>query len=254
MRSGDRASCARVVLADRHRLGACGIPLPDPNDDKHPVARAAVTLGGVYRRVHRLDLSRLVQEAQTALRVSGSGGGDGWFGATYAGGADKFGHAWATMRSLAAARDPLAAAAATAASASLSAVLADALFFGVEVKDGFYYEFSPGDFRSTRGRARGARAGIFPRLDELFDFRVQYFPSGSTSKIDGTPPCAAPAARDSTSPRTTRARPTCSRSTSAGIHTLRDMPHGTGAAVRRRRRRVRQRGYKPNAGDPSSSA
>ena len=108
-------------------------------------------------------------------------GGDGWLGdRTYAGGADKFGHAWATM-SLARAGTLLLSDYGgydRHMSSFVSAGLAEALFFFVEVKDGFFYEFS---FSDLTGDTSGAIAALlldnFPRLDEMFDYRVQYFPS-----------------------------------------------------------------------------
>lgn len=107
-------------------------------------------------------------------------GGDGWLGKkTYAGGADKLGHAWATM---VLARGGTAALRAggwnRTRSALVSAALADALFFAVEVKDYYYYEFSPGDFTfDTIGALAAIALDLSPRLDELLDFRVEWWPS-----------------------------------------------------------------------------
>lgn len=108
-------------------------------------------------------------------------GGDGWFGArTYAGGADKLGHAWAAM-SLARAGTELLhqwGGYEKRTSALVSTTLSELLFLGVEVKDGFYYEFSPGDaVGDTVGALAGLALSLWPRLDELFDFRVEYWPS-----------------------------------------------------------------------------
>ena len=121
-------------------------------------------------------------------------GGDGWFGKkTYAGGADKFGHAWATMT---------LARGGTAIldhggwnhtrSAILSAFMADALFFGVEVKDYYFYEFSPGDFTmDTAGALLALALDLSPRLDELIVFRVQYWPSPQyLHNLDPSSPCS----------------------------------------------------------------
>src|SRR5258706_9743783 len=73
----------------------------------------------------------------------------------------------------------------------ISTALSEALFIGVEVKDGFFYEFS---FSDATGDTLGALAALaldnFPRLDELFDFRVQYWPSTMyLRKVDGSSPC-----------------------------------------------------------------
>jgi hypothetical protein len=52
------------------------------------------------------------------------------------------------------------------------------LFIGVEVKDGFFYEFSFSDLTGDTAGALAALAlSLSPRLDELFDYRVEYWPS-----------------------------------------------------------------------------
>jgi Predicted periplasmic lipoprotein (DUF2279) len=125
--------------------------------------------------------------------------GDGMFGVeTYAGGADKLGHAWATM-SLA----RMGSAILTdggwdhTRSTIVSAALSELLFLNVEIRDGFYFEFSFGDLSmDTVGMVAAILLDLSPRLDEMFDFRVQYFPSpryidnldGSPNK-DGSPSC-----------------------------------------------------------------
>lgn len=106
---------------------------------------------------------------------------DGWFGAQrYAGGADKLGHAWATMGLARGGTELLAQWGGydRFRSALVSAALAEILFFGVEIKDGFYYEFSFGDLTfNTLGAALGFALSVSPRLDDLIDFRVEYWPS-----------------------------------------------------------------------------
>lgn len=140
---------------------------------------AALTLGGIYggfttwtyfawyRKHHPLGYFRW--------------GGDGWFGAkTYAGGADKLGHAWATM-SLARAGTELLhqwGGFSKLTSTIVSTTLSELLFLGVEVKDGTFYEFSYGDATfDTLGALAAVALSLSPRLDELFDFRVEYWPS-----------------------------------------------------------------------------
>ena len=96
------------------------------------------------------------------------------------------------------------------ASSLISAALAESLFFFVEVKDGFFYEFSSSDLTGdTAGAIAAVLLDNFPRLDEMFDYRVQYFPSheylDNVSHGNGYSRL--------TSPRTTAARPTCSRIT-----------------------------------------
>jgi hypothetical protein len=153
-------------------------PLPDPNDDEHPIASVAI-MGGLY-----LGFSSWAYAAWYAKHKPlgyFKWGGDGWLGdRTYAGGADKFGHAWATM-SLARAGTLLLSDYGgydRRASSLISAALAESLFFFVEVKDGFFYEFSYSDLTGdTAGAVAAVLLDNFPKLDEMFDYRVQYFPS-----------------------------------------------------------------------------
>ncbi|HEY1556048.1 MAG TPA: DUF2279 domain-containing protein [Kofleriaceae bacterium] len=121
-------------------------------------------------------------------------GGDGWLGEnTYAGGVDKCGHGWATM-SLARLGTVILngwGGFARRKASLISAGLAELLFAGVEVKDGFYYEFSFSDFTGNScGAVLAALFDNFPRLNELFGYRVQYWPSAMYKrKVAGTSPC-----------------------------------------------------------------
>ena len=107
--------------------------------------------------------------------------GNGWFGARrYAGGADKLGHAWATMGLTRAGVEILNQWGGfdRTTSTLVSGALAEVLFFGVEIKDGFYYEFSFGDLTfNSLGVALGMAMSAWPRFDDLIDFRVEYWPS-----------------------------------------------------------------------------
>ena len=121
-------------------------------------------------------------------------GGDGWMGVkTYAGGADKCGHAWATMAlarlgtyiltSLGGFR--------RLPSSVVSAVMSELCFIGVEVRDGFFYEFSFSDLTGdTVGMVLALLLDNVPGLRDVFAYRVEYFPSRSYArKIAGTSPC-----------------------------------------------------------------
>lgn len=141
-----------------------------------------------------------------AVRPSSTPGCDGWFTKQgYAGGADKLGHAWATM---VLARGGTAVLTAggweRTRAAILSAALSEALFFAVEVKDYFYYEFSPADFTlNTLGAFAAVALDLSPRLDELVDFRVEYWPSRQYrhNVLSPDSPCA----------KRTPGQPSCSR-------------------------------------------
>ena len=107
-------------------------------------------------------------------------GGDGWFGRnTYAGGADKLGHAWATMVLARATTGVLRAGGYTRVPAAIAgSALSWGLFLAVEVKDGFYYRFSPGDLAmNTAGAVFALVATTVPAVDRWLDFRVEYWPS-----------------------------------------------------------------------------
>lgn len=108
-------------------------------------------------------------------------GRDGSFGAeTYAGGADKLGHAWATMGLARLGTELLDqwGGYGRRKAAVIGTLLSEALFLGVELRDGFTYQMSYWDATfNTLGAALAFAQSMSPRLDELFDFRVQYFPS-----------------------------------------------------------------------------
>jgi len=165
-----------LAAADPPELQAAKVA--EDHEDKHPVASVAI-VGGMY-----LGFSSWAYAAWYAKHKPlgyFKWGGDGWLGdRTYAGGADKFGHAWATM-SLARAGTLLLhdyGGYDKQRSAIVSSALAESLFFFVEVKDGFYYEFSFSDLGAdTIGAGLAVLLDNFPRLDEMFDYRVQYFPS-----------------------------------------------------------------------------
>lgn len=110
-------------------------------------------------------------------------GKDGLFASdTYAGGADKLGHAWATLGLARLGTEMLHQWGGydRRASVLIGTGLSQALFAGVEVRDGFTYQFSYGDFAfNTLGAALAFAQSTWPRVDELIDFRVQYLPSAA---------------------------------------------------------------------------
>jgi hypothetical protein len=108
-------------------------------------------------------------------------GKDGSFGATtYAGGADKLGHAWATLALGRLGTEMLYQWGGYERRASIlvGTALSEALFLGVEIRDGFTYQFSYWDFAfDTIGAGLALAQSLWPRFDELIDLRVQYWPS-----------------------------------------------------------------------------
>lgn len=166
-----------------------------PEGSRHPhKLAAALTVGGLYLGFstwtyfawyrHHKPLS----EYHWGYGADGDGNANifsaaGWLGARqYAGGADKFGHAWSTYLGARAGTELLTqwGGFGRVNSSLVAAGLAEALFLGVEIKDGFYYEFSFGDFTfNTLGALFGVAMSNWPRLDELIDYRVEYFPSAA---------------------------------------------------------------------------
>ena len=153
---------------------------PGPTDAPprdHRLASAAV-LGGLY-----LGFSTWAYFAWYRNQPSLGEfeiGKDGWFGRnTYAGGADKLGHAWANLVLGRASTSLLRWGGWERDTAAIMGnTLAWSLFLFVEVRDGYYYRFSPGDAAfNSAGALVGALFVMYPRLDELFDFRVAYSPS-----------------------------------------------------------------------------
>lgn len=106
--------------------------------------------------------------------------GDGWFGQdTYAGGSDKLGHLWGNLVISRLTTKILRAGGWRKLPASvIASSLSLAFFTYVEIKDGFYYQFSTGDMV---GNVIGAGLSVLmvnvPRVDELIDFRVEYRPT-----------------------------------------------------------------------------
>jgi hypothetical protein len=140
---------------------------------------AALTLGGLYAGFTTWTYFAWYRKHKPLSQFEW--GGDGWFGArTYAGGADKLGHAWATMSLARLGTEMLHqwGGYSKLSSTLVATALSEALFLGVEVKDGFYYEFSYGDAAfDTLGALAAVALSLSPRLDELVDFRVEYWPS-----------------------------------------------------------------------------
>jgi hypothetical protein len=110
-------------------------------------------------------------------------GKDGSFGVeTYAGGADKLGHAWATLGLARLGTEMLHqwGGYERRRSTIVGTALSEALFFGVEFRDGFTYQFSYWDFTfNTIGAALAFAESTWPRVDELVDLRVVYVPSNA---------------------------------------------------------------------------
>lgn len=172
------ASPASVDLAPAAVLQPIAeVQAPPPAQDHK--AAAAATLGGLYAGF--IGWMYYAWYNKHKPLADYKFGGDGWLGFhTYAGGEDKFGHAWATMSLARLGTELLNQWGGYDRTSSLlvSTAASELLFIGVEVKDGFFYEFS---FSDLAGDTTGALLALalthWPTLDEMFDFRVQYWPS-----------------------------------------------------------------------------
>ena len=149
---------------------------------------APLTLAGIYAGFVTWTYFAWYRTETHEFRAGGDGSwkiwsNDGWFGTEqYAAGADKMGHAWATLALGRAGTELLYqwGGYSRLTSALVGAALSEALFLGVEIKDGFAYRFSYGDFAfNTLGAALGFAQSMWPALDDAVDFRVQYFPSAA---------------------------------------------------------------------------
>jgi predicted lipoprotein DUF2279 len=167
---------------------------------------AALTLGGLYAAFTTWTYfawyrkHKPLSEYNWACFLCEGGDGNaklwsssGWFGShRYAGGADKLGHAWATMGLARGGTELLYqwGGYSKRTAALVGTGLSEALFLGVEIKDGAYYEFSFGDLTfNTLGAGLALALSLWPRLDELIDFRVQYYPSDDyVDGINHAPP------------------------------------------------------------------
>jgi hypothetical protein len=164
-------------------------PVAEPRRDRGAKIASAVTVGGVYAGLTTwMYFAWYYNKQRNEERCPTDGekcgfrwGGDRWFQAdTYAGGADKLGHGWATMGLARWGTEVLHqwGGYSMLTASLIGCGLAEAMFFLVEVKDGAYYEFSFGDltFNSAGALLAFAMSNV-PRLDEMIDFRVQFYPS-----------------------------------------------------------------------------
>ncbi len=181
----DRVPAARADCSLAHRDEPClwldrGASLPafEPPEPPDHRVRAAATIGGLYLGFSAWAYFAWYRDVESLDEFGW--GGDGYFGRnTYAGGADKLGHAWATYTLGRATTGVLRWGGFGRTSAAIAgAGLSWALFLAVEIKDGFYYRFSPGDLLlNTSGAVLAAAMTLSPPLDRLLDFRVAYWPS-----------------------------------------------------------------------------
>ena len=155
-----------------------------PKRKQRPVASSA-TLGAVYAGFSAWTFVAWYRKHAPLSQYKW--GGDGWMGVgTYAGGADKCGHAWATLTLARLGTFILAdwGGFSRRKVSVISALLSEMLFTGVEVKDGVYYEFSFSDLTGDSiGMALALLLDNFPQLAKDFAYRVEYRPSEMYKRI-----------------------------------------------------------------------
>jgi hypothetical protein len=172
-RLDEKIAAAKAVAEERKR-----------KRKPRPVA-ASATLGAVYAGFSAWTFVAWYRKHAPLSQYKW--GGDGWMGVeTYAGGADKCGHAWATMTLARLGTFILAewGGFSRRKVSIISALLSEMLFTGVEVKDGVYYEFSFSDLTGDSiGMVLALLLDNFPRLAEAFSYRVDYRPSEMYERI-----------------------------------------------------------------------
>lgn len=172
--------CLRVTGSPWLDEGATPAAFAPAPDDAAPDRRALSlgVVGGIY--VAFSTWAYFAWYYDKAELPAFTVGGDGYFGErTYAGGADKLGHAWANYALGRATAEVLTWGGWGRRPAGLlGAGLTWALFAFVEVKDGYYYQLSPGDLvGNTMGAAFAALAVAVPEVDRALELKVEYWPS-----------------------------------------------------------------------------
>ena len=158
-------------------------PVPRDNSRRNKTISAAA-VGGTY-----VGLTAWAYFAWYQDQPANHGfelGGDGLFErSAYAGGSDKLGHALGTMAVARLTSQMLQLGGWDRRKAAIIGGGLSALAFtAVEYADAYYYEFSLGDLGADfLGAGLAVLLETWPRADELFDFRMEYFPSDEYRSI-----------------------------------------------------------------------
>lgn len=182
-----RASADKNPWLDQQQQPVLALTSRAPNRD-HKLA-ASLTLAGLYAGFIGWTYLAWYQKPTREFRWADPKRDgswriwreEGWFGKNgYAGGADKMGHAWATLALARAGTEMLNqwGGYSRLTSAIIGCGLSEALFLGVEIRDGTTYAFSQGDFVfNTIGAGLAFAQSVWPSVDDAVDLRVEYFPS-----------------------------------------------------------------------------
>jgi hypothetical protein len=166
-----------LVVALAGRAAADSREPPDSTWSRKKLI-AAATVGGLHLAYATWSYFAWYRNADTNEFFIADG--PAFAQATYAGGADKFGHSWSNYTLTRATTAVLVAGGWPRLQSSIaSALLTEVAFTLTEVQDGFYmYGFEPDDvIANVTGAGLALLFENVPAVDRLLDFRVEYFPS-----------------------------------------------------------------------------
>jgi hypothetical protein len=155
-------------------------PPADPQPALDHRGRALAIAGGIFATLYGYTYLAWYARGENAPSMHFQE--EGYFGVdTYAGGADKLGHAWGNYALVRGVSGILEWGGFSRRTSLLTATGMTLTFFTVsEIKDGYRpeYGFAWGDMLfNAGGEALGVLLETVPRLDEMFDYRVEYWPS-----------------------------------------------------------------------------
>ncbi len=174
---GSRAADLRI--SDSHEDASLLQDLPTTQEPEHKALSLGLA-GGVFGVLYGYTYLAwyLRSDESPTFQVHE----EGWFGVdTYAGGADKVGHAWGNYALVRGVSGILEWGGWNRTMALTTATgMTTAFFVMSEIKDGYAedYGFSWGDvIANVTGASLGVLMELSPSLDRRFDFRLEYFPS-----------------------------------------------------------------------------
>lgn len=169
---------ASILLALLTSRAFAQPPEMPPRDQKRAKVIAAASVGGMHLAYATWSYFAWYREHDfDEFHIEG--GLQGFQARSYAGGADKFGHAWSNYSLTRATTAVLTAAGWKRLPSSLVAAgLTEVAFTLTEVQDGFVSGFSRQDMvANVGGAAFAVLLDNVPAIDRLLDFRLEYFPS-----------------------------------------------------------------------------
>lgn len=174
-----------ITTAEHVHAQNTGAVTLDLKDAGHPPDRGLANLGIIFGTAGTVALYGANKWWQDGFNGKFNSRNEAWFGhSTYTGGADKLGHFYMNYAGTRLFTRAFQWAGNSASeSRSLAAWLMLGTFTGVEILDGFSKEwsFSREDaIINALGAGIGLLMETHPRLDQLFDFRIHYWPSSGS--------------------------------------------------------------------------